>query len=204
MSAINATKLADALATMEEGDPRRSMVLEFFAEQEGVTVEELEAALAERAEKAAAREEARQRAEERRARAAQVEALVARVRAATTLAEAEALLPEVKKHGPSKGIYVSVDGGFDCNLKAKRSSGNPRGRPKADEPTGYVDSDGTPILGGFSTWVKAQDFNDATLAALKTEGGNWRPNAKMAEILLDKGIISVDEDSEARTNSAGG
>lgn len=194
-TAASIMRLVDSGAELSEEDSEtlEHMTSFLVRTNSGLSAASIEAQLKVRAAQLAEKEKREEKVKERRKANAAKAAFIEKVTKASTLAEAQALASEAANFGGA--VTVLPDGSFGTTVSVTKKGGG-SGRPKADEPSGYVVVEtGEPILGGFNTWVKAQlkdkAFSDAVVDAVHRPNGKLRPKAGTTKALVEAGIVRL-------------
>lgn len=179
-------------------DATKVGVLTFYANNNSISLEDLQTAAAEVEASDAEKVKAEAEKAARKAQNEEDKRVRALILACSTLEE---VLPHVAyAESRKKRVWVNADGSFATNLKGRKAVGG-RGRPAKDAPTGFrsVESE-EEILGGIATFVKEQveadNFDDELLGALYTESGNLRTRDKLIAALLEAGVIEEVESDD--------
>lgn len=173
-------------------DATKTGILQFYANSNSLSFEDLITAAAEVEESSKGKVEKERKKDAKSAQKIKDEQVRGEILACLTLESVRAFLPYVEER--KKEIFVTLTG-FGTNLRPSRQGNTSgKGRPALDAPTGYLNPDsGEEILGGVTTFVKEQveedNFSEEVMEALYTKSGNLRGRDKVIAVLLEADLI---------------
>jgi hypothetical protein len=175
-----------ALLDKADGETRVAFLANLSAIRK-VSVETLEAEFGKWREDNAAKLEKLRKAEEREALKLRLEALSTEAEGMTL--DSEGLADFISRVEAETGmVRVRPDMTLEVTLPTVRKGGTGGGKPAADAPQPYLDSEGDRILGPLTVWAKAN-----LTEAEQTAAGCFRPNGKFRTgTALGKALIKAE------------